>query len=56
MLALKAVKAFMDEAHAIDDQEVQMRFFAAWSMLHGMISLYNSKIRELHYAGPGSNV
>ena len=44
MLALKAVTAFMDEAHAIDDQEVQMRFIAAWSMLHGMISLYNSKI------------
>ena len=44
MMALKAVTAFMDEAHAIDDQEVQMRFIAAWSMLHGMISLYNSKI------------
>jgi len=43
-VGLKAVTAFMDEAHAIDDQEVQMRFIAAWSMLHGMISLYNSKI------------
>jgi AcrR family transcriptional regulator len=44
MLALKAVKAFMGEAHAIDDQEVQRCFIAVWSMLHGMISLYNSKI------------
>lgn len=44
ILALKAVTAVMDKSHAIDDQEVQMRFIAAWSMLHGMISLYNSKI------------
>jgi len=46
MLALKAVTAFMGKAHAIDDQEVQRRFIAVWSMLHGMISLYNSKIVE----------
>jgi AcrR family transcriptional regulator len=44
MLALKAVKAFMGEAQAVDDQEIQRRFIAVWSMLHGMISLYNSKI------------
>ena len=46
MLALKAVKAFMGKADTIDDQEVQRRFIAVWSMLHGMISLYNSKIVE----------
>ena len=43
-LAIDAVKALMDEQLACDDQFVQMRFIAAWSMLHGMISLYNSKI------------
>ena len=44
MLALKAVKVFMGNEHVIDDQEVQQRFIAVWSMLHGMVSLYNSKI------------
>lgn len=43
-LALNAVKALMGDEQAGDDQAVQMRFIAAWSMLHGMISLYNSKI------------
>ena len=43
-LALNAVKALMGDEQAGDDQVVQMRFIAAWSMLHGMISLYNSKI------------
>jgi hypothetical protein len=43
-LALHAVKSLLGEELAGDDQAVQMRFIAAWSMLHGMISLYNSKI------------
>lgn len=43
-LVIKAVEALMGEEHAIDDSEVQMRFIAVWSMLHGMISLYNSKV------------
>jgi len=42
--ALNAVKGLMGKELAGDDQAVQMRFIAAWSMLHGMISLYNSKI------------
>jgi AcrR family transcriptional regulator len=44
ILALNAVKSLLGEELARDDQAVQMRFIAAWSMLHGMISLYNSKI------------
>ena len=43
-LAINAVKSLLGEKLARDDQAVQMRFIAAWSMLHGMISLYNSKI------------
>jgi AcrR family transcriptional regulator len=43
-LALNAVKSLLGEEPAGDDQALQMRFIAAWSMLHGMISLYNSKI------------
>jgi AcrR family transcriptional regulator len=43
-LALNAVKSLMSEELAADEQNVQMYFIAAWSMLHGMISLYNSKV------------
>ena len=43
-LAMKAVKPLMKEELARNDEEVQMLFIAAWSMLHGMISLYNSKV------------
>jgi AcrR family transcriptional regulator len=43
-LALNAVKSLLGDEPDRDDQAVQMRFIAAWSMLHGMISLYNSKI------------
>jgi len=43
-LALNAVKSLMGEDLAGDEQKVQMYFIAAWSMLHGMISLYNSKV------------
>lgn len=43
-LALNAVKSLMGEELAGDEQKVQMYFIAAWSMLHGMISLYNSKV------------
>lgn len=42
MLALTAVAEFMGKPSA--DEIVQMRFIAVWSILHGMISLYNSKI------------
>lgn len=43
-LAFNAVKSLLDEEFAGDEQKVQMYFIAAWSMLHGMISLYNSKV------------
>lgn len=43
-LALNTVKSLMSEELAKDEQTVQMYFIAAWSMLHGMISLYNSKV------------
>jgi hypothetical protein len=43
-LALNAVKSLLGEELAGDEQKVQMYFIAAWSMLHGMISLYNSKV------------
>lgn len=42
MLALTVVAEFMGKPPA--DEIVQMRFIAVWSFLHGMISLYNSKI------------
>ncbi|MCE5210948.1 MAG: TetR/AcrR family transcriptional regulator [Deltaproteobacteria bacterium] len=43
-LAINAVKSLIGEETAKDEQAVQMRFIASWSMLHGMISLYNSKV------------
>lgn len=43
-LAINAVTSLIGEELAKDEQTVQMRFIAAWSMLHGMISLYNSKV------------
>lgn len=44
-LALKVGTEFMGIDQTIDVQEdVQKRFIAVWSMLHGMVSLYNSKI------------
>lgn len=43
-LSMKALTALMGGEDKLDDQEVQMRFIAAWSMLHGMISLHNSKV------------
>ncbi len=43
-LAFNAVKSLLGEDLAGDDEKVQMYFIAAWSMLHGMISLYNSKV------------
>ena len=43
-LALNVVKSLMSKELAADDEKVQMYFIAAWSMLHGMISLYNSKV------------
>jgi AcrR family transcriptional regulator len=43
-LALTVVKSLMSNELAADDEKVQMYFIAAWSMLHGMISLYNSKV------------
>lgn len=43
-LAMKAVTALTDKKNAPDDQKIQMRFIAAWSALHGMISLNNSKV------------
>lgn len=43
-LAVNAVKSLMSDEMARDDEAVQMRFIAAWSLLHGMISLYNSKV------------
>jgi AcrR family transcriptional regulator len=43
-LALNAVKSLMSRELVADEQNVQMYFIAAWSMLHGMISLYNSKV------------
>ncbi|MDI6742816.1 MAG: TetR/AcrR family transcriptional regulator [Smithella sp.] len=43
-LVLEAVRALLSEDLAKDEQAVQMRFIAAWSMLHGMISLHNSKV------------
>lgn len=43
-MTLNVVKSLMSEELAGDDQKVQMYFIASWSMLHGMISLYNSKV------------
>jgi len=43
-LALDVVKSLMSEELAGDEEKVQMYFIASWSMLHGMISLYNSKV------------
>jgi AcrR family transcriptional regulator len=43
-LAQNAVKSLMNKELANDDQKVQMYFIAAWSMLHGMVSLCNSKV------------
>lgn len=43
-LALDVVKSLMSEELAADEEKVQMYFIASWSMLHGMISLYNSKV------------
>ena len=44
LLALKAVAAFMGGHADPGDDDVQRRFIAVWSLLHGMISLYNSRI------------
>lgn len=44
VLALKVVAAFMGKTADPADDAVQRRFIAAWSLLHGMISLYNSRI------------
>lgn len=44
VLALKAVAAFMGKDTDPSDDDVQRRFIAVWSLLHGMISLYNSRI------------
>lgn len=43
-LALEVVTAFLGTPTDPADETVLMRFIAAWGMLHGMISLYNSKI------------
>jgi len=43
-LAFNAVKELITGKLAEDEQALQMYFIAAWSMLHGMISLYNSKV------------
>lgn len=43
-LALDAVRGLLSKDLAGDEQAVQMRFIAAWSMLHGMISLHNSNV------------
>jgi len=43
-LALDAVRSLFNKDIAQDEQAIQMRFIAAWSMLHGMISLLNSKV------------
>jgi len=43
-LAVNAVKSLLSDEMARDEEAVQMRFIAAWSLLHGMISLYNSKV------------
>ncbi len=43
-LALDVVKSLMSEEIDGDEENVQMYFIASWSMLHGMISLYNIKV------------
>jgi len=43
-LVFDAVKSLTGKDSSQDEQAVQVRFIAAWSMLHGMVSLYNSKV------------
>lgn len=43
-LVFDAVQSLIGEATPPNEQTVQVRFIAAWSMLHGMVSLYNSKV------------
>ena len=51
-LALEAVAAFMDRPADPADEALQRRFIAVWSLLHGMISLYNSRIMNYTTADP----
>lgn len=53
-LALKATAAFVGPPADPADETVRMRFIAAWGMLHGMISLYNSKIVSYTTSDPNA--